>query len=84
MLKRLLALLEAGDTWSISDLAAALGTSPAMIQAMLSHLAQSGNLDIPDRFCTGTCAGCFLAGACSTGSAHPMLAYVSRTPKPHT
>lgn len=78
MLRQLLALLETGDTWNTTDLASALGTSPDLVSAMLSHLTQSGKIDIPEQTCATTCAGCSLEGICQAGR---MFTYVSHAPK---
>jgi len=77
MLKRLLALLETGGTWRVTDLAAALGTSPEMVVVMLKHLEQSGKLDIPEQKCTQTCAGCSLESACHAEPTGHTFMYVS-------
>lgn len=81
MLNRLLALLETGGTWRISDLAAALGTSPNLVNAMLGHLAQSGKLDLPEQPCSEACSGCSLQKACKIGPSSQTYVYVSHTPK---
>ncbi|MBN1428342.1 MAG: hypothetical protein JXB07_08150 [Anaerolineae bacterium] len=82
MLRQLLALLEAGDTWSITDLASELDISPDLVNAMLSHLAQSGKLDMPEQTCAGKCAGCSLVDTCKIGPTDRMFVYASRAPKP--
>jgi hypothetical protein len=77
MLRQLLALLETGGIWNIADLASALDTPPDLVNAMLSHLAQSGKLDISEQPCAGACAGCSVASACKTGSINHAFVYVS-------
>lgn len=81
MLNQLLALLDTGGTWRVSDLAAALGTSPDLVNAMLGHLVQSGKLDLPEQSCTEACTGCSLQKNCRTGPANGTFVYVSRAPK---
>jgi Mn-dependent DtxR family transcriptional regulator len=81
MLNQLLVLLETGGTWQVADLAAALDTSPELVNAMLSHLAQHGKLAVPDQSCIKPCMGCSMASACKTRPNRTFV-YVSRTPKP--
>lgn len=81
MLKQLLALLETGGAWQVTELATALDTSPDLVHAMLNHLAQSGKLDMPEQTCAGTCAGCSLQSACKAGSSNHTFVYISRTLK---
>jgi Mn-dependent DtxR family transcriptional regulator len=81
MLKQLLALLDTGGTWRVSDLAAALGTSPDLVNAMLSHLEQSGKLDLPQQRCSEACSGCSLQSTCETEPTSATFVYVSHAPK---
>ena len=81
MLKQLLALLERGGTWRVTDLATALGTSPEMVSMMLSYLAQNGKIDIPERVCAKTCAGCSLESACRTEPSGHTFTYTGSAPK---
>ncbi len=67
MLNRLLELLRAGGTHRVSGLARELETTPALVEAMLEHLAQTGYLERVGEECGGGCAGCSLAGLCAAG-----------------
>ncbi len=82
MLNHVLALLETGGTWRVSDLASALGTSPDLVQAMLNHLARSGKLDLPEQPCADACAGCSLQKTCQIGPSSQTFVYVSHRPEP--
>lgn len=53
MLQKLLAEIRSGGTFEVSDLAARLGTTPALVQAMLEHLQRAGQLSAIQ---TGGCA----------------------------
>lgn len=63
MLEQLLAEIRAGGTFETSTLAAKLGTSPAMVEAMLDHLQRLGRLQ-PYQSCGDGCSGCGLKRAC--------------------
>ena len=67
MLNRLLELLRAGGTHRMADLACELETTPALVEAMLEDLARMGYLKQVGGECAGGCAGCSLAGLCTTG-----------------
>ena len=63
MLERLLDRVEAGGTMEVGALAAELGTSPAMIEAMLDHLERRGSV----QRCVSpasVCAACGLGASC--------------------
>ncbi len=77
MLKQLLALLETGGTYRVSELATALGTSPDLVGAMLSHLQQSGKLTVPQQSCSDACAGCSLQETCKVEPDKNTFVYVS-------
>jgi len=65
MLERLLAEIRAGGTFETTTLAAKLGTSPAMVEAMLDHLQRLGRLQ-PYQSCGDGCGGCNLKSACQS------------------
>jgi DNA-binding IscR family transcriptional regulator len=67
MLNRLLELLRAGGTHRVADLARELETTPALVEAMLEDLDRMGYLKRVGGECGGGCAGCSLAGLCTTG-----------------
>ena len=67
MLNRLLELLRAGGTHRVADLARELETTPALVEVMLENLARMGYLKRVGGECAGGCAGCSLAGLCTTG-----------------
>ncbi|MBN1312027.1 MAG: hypothetical protein JXB30_11470 [Anaerolineae bacterium] len=75
MLNQLMALLETRGTWRVTELAAVLGTSTNLVNAMLSHLAQSGKLAQADQGCTEACAGCSLKASCQIGSSGRTFFY---------
>ncbi len=68
MLSRLLELLRAGGTRRVSDLARELETTPALVEAMLEHLAHKGYLERVGEKCGGGCTGCSLGGLCAAGA----------------
>ncbi|NPV76140.1 MAG: hypothetical protein HPY59_07155 [Anaerolineae bacterium] len=63
MLERLLDEIRAGGTFETSALAARLGTTPKMVEAMLAHLKRAGYLDFYQT-CGDTCGGCSLSAGC--------------------
>lgn len=63
MLEQLLAEIRAGGTLETGTLAAKLGTTPEMVEAMLEHLQRAGYLQ-PYRPCGDGCAGCDLKSGC--------------------
>ncbi len=63
MLERLLAEIHAGGTFETGVLANKLGTSPAMVEAMLEHLQRLGRLQ-PYQSCGDGCSGCGLKNDC--------------------
>lgn len=64
MVERLLALLQEGGVWRISDLARALDTTSALVEVMLDDLARKGLLRQVAATCDRGCAGCALNGRC--------------------
>ena len=67
MLEKLLEEIRAGGTLETGTLAARLGTTPQMIEAMLGHLQQSGLIQAYIN-CSDGCLGCNLKDACSKQS----------------
>ncbi len=67
MLEKLLAEIRSGGTFETGGLAARLGTTPALVEAMLEHLQRAGHLR-PYDTCGDACGGCSLKEGCK--SAH--------------
>ena len=72
MLEKLVRQIQIGGTLETGDLAARLGASPQLVQAMLEHLQRTGlirqYMNCDDR----GCQGCGLRSSCS-GSASVRL-----------
>ena len=64
MLARLLALIAEGNQHTAGDLAAALGVSRELVEAMLAELQRQGYLAAPPTACTAACAACPLQNGC--------------------
>jgi hypothetical protein len=64
MLERLLAEIRNGGALEVSALATRLGTSPAMVLAMLEHLQRMGTIKSYGEACGEGCGGCSLSKAC--------------------
>lgn len=67
MLEKLLYEIHSGGTFEINMLAARLGTSSALVQAMLEHLHRAGFIQ-PYQTCGDACSGCGLRSSCNTGN----------------
>jgi hypothetical protein len=67
VLNHLLELLRAGGTYQVADLAHALDTTPALVEAMLEDLGRMGYLKRLGGMCAGKCGACSLAGTCTAG-----------------
>jgi len=67
MLEKLLEEIRSGGTFETGVLAARLGTTPALVEAMLEHLQRAGQLR-PYEACGEACRTCNLKQACQ--SAH--------------
>lgn len=63
MLEKLLAEIRSGGTLETRTLAKKLGTTPAMVEAMLEHLERSGLLKAYQG-CAAACSDCGLKDAC--------------------
>ncbi len=67
MLEKLLAEIRSGGTLEVNSLADRLGTTPALVQAMLEHLQRSGHIRAYQA-CADACGGCSLKGECHGGA----------------
>jgi DNA-binding IscR family transcriptional regulator len=63
MLEKLLTEIRSGGTFETGSLAARLGTTPELVEAMLAHLQRAGYIQ-PYRTCGDACGGCSLKSAC--------------------
>lgn len=66
MLEALLTLIRSGGSFETGALAAQLGTSPQLVQAMLEHLQRSGLIQAYQA-CSDACGGCSLKDNCQSG-----------------
>ncbi len=80
MLRRLLNLLEAGETRRVDDLARALDTTPALVEAMLATLTRQGYLSPLGQTCSAACGKCPLAGKCAAGLGEGAQVWVFASP----
>jgi hypothetical protein len=64
MLEKLLHEIRAGGTFETGTLAAQLGTTPQLIEAMLEHLQRSGLIQDYVN-CGDGCHGCNVRGDCN-------------------
>ena len=64
MLEQLLKEIRSGGTLETGKLAARLGTTPQLIEAMLEHLQCAGLIE--PYICGDGCQGCGLREACQT------------------
>ena len=64
MLERLLYEIRSGGSLETHALAIRLGTSPAMVQAMLEHLQRLGYIQPYGETCADGCGGCSLSLGC--------------------
>ena len=63
MLEKLLSEIRSGGTLETGSLAAQLGTTPELVEAMLEHLQRAGQLRAY-QICSDACGGCSLKNAC--------------------
>ncbi|MDP2994886.1 MAG: hypothetical protein Q8N46_07170 [Anaerolineales bacterium] len=63
MLEKLLTEIRSGGTFETGVLAARLGTTPELVQAMLEYLRRAGYIQ-PYRTCGDACGGCSLRKEC--------------------
>jgi hypothetical protein len=67
MLEQLLKEIYSGGTLEANQLAAKLGTTPKMVEALLEHLQRAGHIR-PYTACTDGCVGCGLKDGCRPAS----------------
>lgn len=73
MLKRMLATIATGRIGSTAELAAATGTSPEMIEALVAELERRGLLQRAGD-CGSVCTGCPAEPSCGpAGQAHAWI-----------
>jgi hypothetical protein len=65
LIERLLNEIRSGGPLEVSALAARMGTSPAMVEAMLEHLQRLGYIQAYEDACGEGCRGCSMSQACS-------------------
>jgi hypothetical protein len=68
MLDKLLALLRAGGTHRVNDLADILDTTPDLVDMMLEDLARMGYLKPVSGGCGDGCSSCPMSAMCTVGS----------------
>lgn len=68
MMERLVDLLREGGARRVDELAREMETTPQLVELMLNDLARMGILRQADKACSRGCAGCSLAGKCTSGS----------------
>jgi len=73
MLERLLNEIKLAGTAQPAQLAARLGTSPAMVEAMLASLERMGMIRLVDAACSQPCTGCPLESGCVSGAGKGRL-----------
>ncbi len=69
LLERLLAQLREGGMRTPAELARELGTSPAMVEAMVAELGRRGYLQALPGDCVGRCQGCPHGAGCAVAGA---------------
>lgn len=77
MLEQLLQEIQAGGTLETGKLAARLGTTLQLIEAMLEHLQRSGLIQ-PYVSCSDGCQGCSLQDACRKPNPGTLRLWQSR------
>jgi len=78
MLEQLVNEIRAGGTLETGALAARLGTTPQLIEAMLGHLQRSGLIQSYVS-CTDGCLGCSLQDACKKPSQNTLRLWQSKS-----
>ena len=78
MLEQLVNEIRAGGTLETGALAARLGTTPQLVEAMLSHLQRSGLIQAYAG-CSDGCLGCSLQDACKKPSPGAIRLWQSKT-----
>ncbi len=72
MLEKLLQEIRAGGTLETRTLAARLGTTPQLVEAMLEHLQRSGTIQAYLN-CSNGCLGCSLQDSCKKAPGNVRL-----------
>ena len=67
MLRRAWERIAGGGTWTVGTLAKELGTTPAMVRAMVEELARRGYLRAASSSCGESCASCSISKGCVRG-----------------
>lgn len=78
MLEQLVNEIRAGGTLETGALAARLGTTPQLVEAMLGHLQRSGLIQAYVS-CNDGCQGCSLQDACKKPSPGTIRLWQSRS-----
>jgi hypothetical protein len=78
MLEQLLKEIRAGGTLETGELAARLGTTPQLIEAMLGHLQRSGLIQAYVS-CSDGCLGCSLQDSCNKPSSGTIRLWQSKS-----
>jgi Mn-dependent DtxR family transcriptional regulator len=78
MLEQLVNEIRAGGTLETGDLAARLGTTPQLIEAMLEHLQRSGIIQAYIG-CADSCQGCSLQDACKKQGQNSIRLWQSKS-----
>jgi hypothetical protein len=78
MLEQIINEIRAGGTLETGALAARLGTTPQLVEAMLEHLQRSGLIQAYAN-CGDGCLGCSLQDACRKPSSATMRLWQSKS-----
>lgn len=78
MFEQLLKEIQAGGTLETSTLAARLGTTPYMVEAMLEHLQRTGAIQAYVS-CSDSCLGCSLQDGCGKASQSKIRLWQSKS-----
>ena len=82
LVERMLRLLEEGGIHSTAELARRLGTTEALVAAMVENLTRHGYLAPIETGCETSCTGCWAAERCSGSPATaPTLALTRKGQK---
>jgi hypothetical protein len=77
MLEQLVREIRSGGTLETGELAARLGTTPQLVEAMLEHLQRTGLIQAYIR-CGDGCQGCSLQDACKKPAAGTVRLWQSK------
>ena len=78
MLEQIMQEIRAGGTIETADLAARLGTTSQMVEAMLEHLQRNGLIQDYSG-CSDGCQGCSLQDSCKKPGIHTVRLWQSQT-----